>query len=118
MGSMVFSYSFSFAQLFRMTIILDYSDASFFQDQKTFDLIINNEKFNSFKFATSINLTGGFTNRRLRGFELDQILDFLGPQELQSKTEVLNKTFKSLQESNAAVLVLEEESKQLDKAIF
>ena len=89
--SIIFSLLFTIKTVMRLVDWLDYSDTSYFQDQKAFNRIINNYMYLSFKYAKSVRYEGGTTTRRLRGYEVDQLLDCLIAKEFESRLKELNK---------------------------
>ena len=54
-----------------MTTDLDYSDASYYSEQKAYDKLIKNPMYTGFKYSTVVNWDGGVSGRRLRGYEVD-----------------------------------------------
>lgn len=84
-----------------MTKFMDYSDASCFRDQMTFNYIISNDMYLSFQYATCILYLGGVTGRRLRGYEVDQLIDHLGPKQLQTREQQFKEVKNLLEKLNA-----------------
>ena len=53
----------------------------------------------SFKYATCVNFGGGVSERRLRGYEVDQLYDHLGKNQVYEKEEELKKLRKQLEDA-------------------